>query len=791
MARSRSAGTSPGEPTRTDRARGPSLSGPGASGPDARSPAARLLADDEDSAKIEQDEGGVPDNYRPAHDPIPEGERGFGRYTLLRRLAYGGMGEIFLARQGGAGSLSNVAKLVVIKRILSHVRSDDKHRRMFLDEARLQALLTNPHIVQIHDMGEEGGHVFLAMEHVHGPSWRMVVDRCRKNREHIPLALIAEMVAQAARGLSYAHNLVDASGKPLRIVHRDINPHNLLVTYDGGVKIIDFGIAKSELADGNTETGTIKGKFSYMSPEQSAAKALDNRSDIFALGICLYELITLKNPFRRSNIVLSLDSIQRETPPPLDRRRPDATVLQAVVDRCLAKKREDRFDDAHEIAATLDSLVNAGAIPPSPVPLSTWLRERFADEIAAHVSILEQTGSAGALAVRGSDPSSMPRRRPLSGEGERPAPPTGTLVDDDVGPAVRRDLEADARREPSGPHRSDAPRAARGERSSSGPSARPSFGPADGFDPAFPGFSEADDGIEHLHDDTDRSELTEATPPPISGVFEVSSFDEVRPAPSAAPRLVAAALTLLLGAGALALFVLRPAILFDEPPGEAPEAPLVAVTEPGHEPEQHEPPPEPQAAVEPPGPTAEPLPEAGDAAAQAEAKDEEAAAEPAPGAPRPGEPPPLRPADKDEGRTRTPRRPAERQPDKTEKADKPDKPDKAAPAERPPLAGSLVVQSDGYAVRGSRDLPLGGSTTLSITDKDAPYRLTVRVRADASGKASFEVETEPWAILQVNGLGKGRTPLRGLPLAPSETARLELKNPAGQRMSFALTLRPR
>src|SRR5688500_9631991 len=155
MARSR-----PGAPPVTSR----SVEGPG------------LLADPRDEE--EDSSAALPASHRPAPEPLPENERPFGRYTLLRRLAYGGMGEVFLARQGGAGSLATVAKLVVIKRILGHMRRDEKHRQMFLGEARLQALLASPQIVQIYDMGEEGGHVYLAMEHVHGPSWRLVVDRC-------------------------------------------------------------------------------------------------------------------------------------------------------------------------------------------------------------------------------------------------------------------------------------------------------------------------------------------------------------------------------------------------------------------------------------------------------------------------------------------------------------------------------------------------------------------------------------------------------------------------------------
>jgi serine/threonine-protein kinase len=329
---------------------------------------------------------------------------------------------VFLARQGGAGSLAGVAKLVVIKRILGHMRRDDKHRRMFLDEARLQALLNNPHVVQVYDMGEEDGHVYLAMEHVLGPSWRGIIDRMRRLRQFVPIAHVCAMVSQAARGLSYAHNLVDVSGAPLKIVHRDINPLNVLVTYDGEVKIIDFGIAKSELQEGNTETGTIKGKFNYMSPEQSAARKLDQRSDLFALGICLQELLTNDNPFRRANVVLSLEAIQKEPAVRLARRRPEAGLLQPIVDRCLAKDPEDRFADAIFLSDELDELLASGAVPAPPEPLSSWLRGLFSGEIAEHMHILEATGSSNAMVRRDDAGSQRIRSAPRTASPVRAQP---------------------------------------------------------------------------------------------------------------------------------------------------------------------------------------------------------------------------------------------------------------------------------------------------------------------------------------------------------------------------------
>jgi eukaryotic-like serine/threonine-protein kinase len=333
----------------------------------------------------------VDDSHRADVGPLPVGERRFGDYELLRRLAFGGMGEVYLARRhrGDDKADHTFSRPLVIKRILSHMRRDERHRQMFLEEARLQALLKSPHIVQIHDVGEVDGSVFLAMEHLHGPSWRAVIDACRKRKQHLPLSYVIDMTIQAASGLADAHNLVDArTGHPLRIVHRDINPHNILVSYEGVVKLIDFGIAKSDLRDGQTETGTIKGKFAYMSPEQSAAEPLDHRSDLFALGICLYELATLTNPFRKGNVVLSLEAIQRGDPTPIERLRPAAHGLSAIVQRALAKRREDRYPSCADMIADLRRLKFDGLLPSTRDPIDVYLRELFARELSDYHRVL-------------------------------------------------------------------------------------------------------------------------------------------------------------------------------------------------------------------------------------------------------------------------------------------------------------------------------------------------------------------------------------------------------------------
>jgi serine/threonine-protein kinase len=673
-----------------------------------------LADDDDDSMNLEDSVVSISASQVPSSEPMPESERAFGRYVLLRRLAYGGMGEIFLARQGGVGSLAPVAKLVVIKRILSHMKRDEKHRRMFLDEARLQALLTNPHIVAIHDMGEENGHVYLAMEHVHGPSWRALVDRCRRTGEEIPLAHVATMVAQAARGLAYAHNLVDATGAPLKIVHRDINPHNLLVNYEGDVKLIDFGIAKSELADGQTETGTIKGKFTYMSPEQSAALPLDHRSDVFALGICLYELLTLTNPFRKSNAVLSLESIQRDTPPPLERRRRDAEVFQPIIDKCLAKHREARFDDCGEIVRALDALVTLNLVTPANKPLSTWLRELFADEIAFHVLILEQTGSQGALAMlrEGSNPVA---RRPTTGDAPAAAP---VALEDRE--SVFRDLSSDVIVTAEAIRRVD-------QGTSATPIPRQSAPPL------------ASDPVTIVENDAlDVRSIAETLEPRRRSRWRLFALAGVASAIGAGELVTSGTVDRF-------LLPLDPASLTpsDESARVAVRGELVVpvATPPPPQP----PPPAPSPADEAPAPVAAAL--------------EEVAVE---GPPREVLAAGKRPVAKKVVAT--------------------------GPRKLKVLAGTLLVTSEGYQVKGNRKLVIGESTTLIVDDASAPYSLKVRVRAAADGSIGFDVDTDPWSIVRIDGVSKGRSPQRNIPLPAGKRLDLELTNPKAPTMRLTLLL---
>lgn len=339
----------------------------------------------------------------------------FGKYVLLRKLATGGMGEVFLAKQVGP---SGFEKLLVIKRILAQHHDKREYLNMFLGEAKLVAQLTHSNIIQIHEMGQIDGDFFIAMEYVRGRSLRDVIDALRTQGKTLPLPYAIDLAIKLCDGLGYAHDAKNIRGKPMNIIHRDINPHNVLISYGGDLKIIDFGIAKSEMSSVHTATGTIKGKFVYMSPEQSAADPIDKRSDIFSLGIVLYEMITGENPFVRQNVVLSLEAIQRQPVTPPSVKRLDAGPLDVILERALEKRPEDRYQDAHVMRDDLRNLLRSGAVRAPEMDLGSFLHELFRAEIEDEDRLLAEADRAttpprpASSAGRGAVPPSLPANLP-------------------------------------------------------------------------------------------------------------------------------------------------------------------------------------------------------------------------------------------------------------------------------------------------------------------------------------------------------------------------------------------
>lgn len=287
----------------------------------------------------------------------------FGRFEILGRLATGGMAEIFLAREVAPGG---GARLVVVKRILPQVATDPRFVEMFLHEARLAMGLTHPNICAIHEVGEQDGAHYIAMEWVNGVSITQIHKGLFGRGERgLPMPVAVHIVAQVAAALQHAHAARGPEGQPLRLVHRDVTPDNIMVSFDGTVKLLDFGVAKAATQKQKTQTGLLKGKFAYMAPEQYAGEELDGRADIFSLGACLYEALTGNALFHRSSEFETMGAIvSEEDAPRVSQSLPDIPPrLDSVVARALAKVRQHRYQQAAEFEEDLSRcLMEAGEV---------------------------------------------------------------------------------------------------------------------------------------------------------------------------------------------------------------------------------------------------------------------------------------------------------------------------------------------------------------------------------------------------------------------------------------------
>jgi serine/threonine protein kinase len=281
------------------------------------------------------------------------GER-FGKYLLVAEIAVGGMAEIFLAVHKG---VEGFIKVVVIKRVLPHLTNNPDFTRMFIEEARLEARLEHPNIVRTYEFGEVNGQYFTAMEYLPGEDLFKALNSLSISRQLMPMHIATGIASQLCAGLHFAHQFTDVDGHPLNLVHRDINPANIIITYGGEVKIIDFGVAKSN-ANVQTLTGTIKGKVSYMPPEQVLDRAVDHRADIFSAGVVLWEMLTGRPLFLRSNEAATLYAIMNAPIPPPSKFRPEVPPqLDRIVTRALARRCSDRFDTAEQMAGALDDFM--------------------------------------------------------------------------------------------------------------------------------------------------------------------------------------------------------------------------------------------------------------------------------------------------------------------------------------------------------------------------------------------------------------------------------------------------
>ncbi len=355
----------------------------------------------------------------PAGTLVPRDARDFGKYSLLAKIATGGMAEIFLAR--GAGGVTD---LLVLKRILPHLAEDDHFVTMFRDEAELAAQLRHRNVCKVMEFGEFAGTWFIAMEYLHGVPLSRMMTRLSKAGKMLDHRVVAGIIVQACEGLHAAHEAKSPDGTLLNVVHRDVSPPNIMVTGDGIVKLLDFGIAKARGANSRTRTGTVKGKNAYMSPEQILGKPLDRRSDVFALAIVMYEMLAIKRLFHRDSDFLTFKAITEEPIPDIRERRPDMPPgMRAALLQAMARDPNGRFDTAMAFGNAIRNSVATLGGPASPQDLARLLSADFNDEMASRDEILKAADDPTIAPVSNLSNPAMPRPRPPTS----PPPPVPAM----------------------------------------------------------------------------------------------------------------------------------------------------------------------------------------------------------------------------------------------------------------------------------------------------------------------------------------------------------------------------
>jgi serine/threonine protein kinase len=299
----------------------------------------------------------------------------FGRYILLDKVAAGGMAEVWRAKLQGEGQFQ---RIIAIKKILSHVSEDAEFIQMFTDEANITVQLQHPNIGQVYEFNKLEEIFYISMEYISGKDLKTVWSHRRQRRKLIPMDISCYVIQKMAEGLDYAHNKRDNFGNPLGIVHRDVSPQNVLLSWDGQVKVIDFGIAKANDKSSRTRAGTLKGKFAYMSPEQIRGLPLTGQADIFALGVVLYELLTGERGFSAESEFSLLEKVRNvEIKPPTMINADIPPELEKIVFKALAKKREERYQRGQDFAEDLQRYLLMKGKPPGPTELGDFLRQNF------------------------------------------------------------------------------------------------------------------------------------------------------------------------------------------------------------------------------------------------------------------------------------------------------------------------------------------------------------------------------------------------------------------------------
>lgn len=319
---------------------------------------------------------------RPSADsqvPAPAAPEKIGRYQLCFELASGGMASVYLARAEGAPGFQ---KLVALKRIHAHLADEKEYVEMFLDEARIASRITHANVCSVFDFGEADGEYFIAMEYLVGESLsrvhRRVVANADQRTSTLLPARMARVIAQACEGLHAAHELTDADGESLHVVHRDVSAENLFVTYDGATQVVDFGIAHASQRVHHTEAGQVKGTFPYMAPEQMTAAVVDRRVDVWALGAVLWELLTLRRLFLRDTDVNTMYAVlSGEIRPPSHHRSDVPPELDAIVLKALQRSPDERWQTAREMGKALQRFLANQEDLVGPAEIADWMAELF------------------------------------------------------------------------------------------------------------------------------------------------------------------------------------------------------------------------------------------------------------------------------------------------------------------------------------------------------------------------------------------------------------------------------
>lgn len=385
--------------------------------------------------------------------PIPvEMPEQFGKYLLLDRINQGGMAEVYLAKAFGFGGTD---QLIAVKRIRREVSEDPTFVEMFVNEAKLAVMLNHANIARIFELGKTGAHYYIAMEYLAGRDLRALLNRANHNGIRLPEHLVLYIVASVLEGLDFAHRKQDLSGRDLNIVHRDVSPHNVIISYSGEVKLIDFGIAKAANNAANSQSGVLKGKYGYMAPEQVLGRAVDARTDIFSAGVLFYELLTQRRLFEGASDFSILEKVRyAEVYPPALIVPGIPPQVEDLVLRALNVDADHRYPTASDMHDAVVEVMLESYGQPTPRELANLMKSLFANELKRDLKLMEQARELVPPAPVAAAPDATAVGRPLRKAAatveESPPPPTepGLEGDGDTEPDFildRQALEAHAR----------------------------------------------------------------------------------------------------------------------------------------------------------------------------------------------------------------------------------------------------------------------------------------------------------------------------------------------------------